>query len=246
MHFLLLYDVTADYLARRGEYRAEHLALAWRYADRGTLLLGGAVGDPVEGSILLFRCDSPETVEDFVKQDPYVANGLVAAWRVRPWTTVVGDLAATPLRPGAGPQAEAELRTSRVLDAPRERVFLAFSDPARLARWWGPKGFSSTFATFDFRPGGRWSFVMHGPDGVDYPNESVFVAVDAPERVVLEHVSLPRFELTITLRAEAGRTVVDWRQRFETPEQCRRIAKIAVEANEQNLDRLAAEALGPA
>lgn len=244
MHFLLFYDVTADYVARRGEFRAEHLALAWRYADRGTLVLAGAVGDPVEGSLLVFRCDSPETVEAFVKEDPYVTHGLVASWRVRPWATVVGELAATPLRGETG--EETELRTSRVIDAPRERVFLAFRDPARLERWWGPKGFSSRFATFDFRPGGRWSFVMHGPDGVDYANESVFVAVDAPERVVLEHVSQPRFELTITLRAEGTKTVVDWRQRFDSPEQCRRIAKFAVEANEQNLDRLAAEVLGPA
>lgn len=99
MHFLLFYEVTADYLARRGEYRAEHLALAWQFADRGELLLGGALGDPVDGAILLFRCESRETVERFVKSDPYVANGLVASWRVRPWTTVVGDLAATPVRP---------------------------------------------------------------------------------------------------------------------------------------------------
>ncbi len=99
MHYLLFYDLAADYLARRGEYRAEHLALAWRWADRGTLLVGGAVGDPVEGAILFFSCDGPGTVEEFVRQDPYVTNGLVTGWRVRPWTTVVGELAATPLRP---------------------------------------------------------------------------------------------------------------------------------------------------
>lgn len=99
MHFLLFYEVTPDYLARRGEFRAEHLALAWQFADRGELLLGGALGDPVDGAILLFRCDAPETVERFVKSDPYVASGLVASWRVRPWTTVVGELATAPLRP---------------------------------------------------------------------------------------------------------------------------------------------------
>lgn len=242
MHFLLFYDVAADYLSRRGEFRAEHLALAWRYVDRGALLLGGAVGDPVEGTLLVFRCDDPGTVEEFVKEDPYVANGLVSAWRVRPWATVVGELAATPLRPET--DEEVELRTSRTIDAPRERVFLAFRDPARLARWWGPRGFTSRFATFEFRPGGRWSFVMHGPDGVDYANESVFVAVDEPARVVVEHVSPPHFVLTITLREEGAKTVVEWRQRFDSPEQRRRIAKFAVEANEQNLDRLAAEIPG--
>lgn len=99
MHYLLFYEVTPDYLTRRGEYRAEHLSLAWQFADRGELLLGGALGDPVDATVLLFRCDSPETVERFVKRDPYVAHGLVASWRVRPWTTVVGELATTPVRP---------------------------------------------------------------------------------------------------------------------------------------------------
>lgn len=99
MHFLLFYELAADYLARRGEYRAEHLALAWEYADRGEFLLGGALGDPVDAAVLVFRCDSPETVERFVLSDPYVANGLVSSWRVRPWTTVAGELAATPVRP---------------------------------------------------------------------------------------------------------------------------------------------------
>lgn len=73
--------------------------------------------------------------------------------------------------------SEREPVTSRVLEAPRERVFRAFSDPAHLERWWGPKGFTNTFHEFDLRPGGNWRFVMHGPDGADFPNESVFVEV---------------------------------------------------------------------
>ncbi|NMF91195.1 SRPBCC family protein [Aromatoleum petrolei] len=130
---------------------------------------------------------------------------------------------------------------SRLIDAPRERVFRAFSDPAHLARWWGPKGFSNTFHEFDFRSGGGWRFVMHGPDGKDYKNESVFVEVVAPERIVVEHVLSHHFLLTITLAAQGERTLVGWRQVFDTAAERQRIADIVTEANEQNLDRLAAE-----
>lgn len=141
----------------------------------------------------------------------------------------------------AGSTADREFVHSRLIDAPRERVFRALSDPAHLARWWGPKGFTSTFHEFDFRPGGAWRFVMHGPDGVDYPNESVFVEVVAPERIAFEHISGHHFRMTITFAAQGAKTMVGWRQVFDTAAERERIAKVVVEANEQNLDRLAAE-----
>ena len=100
MHFLLIYDVSPDYLARRGEYRNEHLRLAWDAHARGELLLGGALAEPADGAVLLFQGETGEAAERFAKSDPYVANGLVQRWRVRPWTTVVGEWAATPVRPG--------------------------------------------------------------------------------------------------------------------------------------------------
>jgi uncharacterized protein YciI len=99
VHYLLIYDTAPDYLARRGDFRAAHLTLGWEAAERGELLLGGAVGDPVEGAMLLFRCDSPELPSAFARADPYVLNGLVTRWRVEPWTTVVGQDAAAPVRP---------------------------------------------------------------------------------------------------------------------------------------------------
>ncbi|MGE5117095.1 MAG: SRPBCC family protein [Betaproteobacteria bacterium] len=143
---------------------------------------------------------------------------------------------------GVDAAASRELATSRVLAAPRERVFDAIRDPARLARWWGPKGFANTFEQFDFRPGGHWRFVMHGPDGTDYPNENEFAEIAAPDRVVIRHLNGHHFELTIALaEAGPGRTRIEWRQRFETAEECARAAPIAVDANEQNLDRLEAE-----
>jgi uncharacterized protein YciI len=103
-HYLLIYDLGDDYLARRGAFRAEHLSLAWAAADRGEMLLGGAAGDPPDMALLLFAGDGPEAAEAFARADPYVANGLVAAWRVIPWTTVVGKGAATPISaPATGP-----------------------------------------------------------------------------------------------------------------------------------------------
>jgi hypothetical protein len=99
-HFLLLYDVADDYVERRGAFRAEHLALAWAAADRGELVLGGALADPADGAVLLFESDSADAAVRFAESDPYVRNGLVTRWRVRPWTTVIGAAAATPVRPG--------------------------------------------------------------------------------------------------------------------------------------------------
>jgi len=99
MHFLLFYDVAADFVERRAEYRNEHLRHAWDSSARGELILGGALTEPVDGAVLLFRADSASIVEEFAKDDPYVRNGLVTSWRVRSWMTVVGDLAATPVRP---------------------------------------------------------------------------------------------------------------------------------------------------
>jgi uncharacterized protein YciI len=99
MHYLLQYDLAPDYLERRPQYRDEHLSLAWQAQARGELVLAGALTDPVDSAVFLFRGDSPLAAETFAKGDPYVKNGLVKAWRVRAWTTVVGADASTPVRP---------------------------------------------------------------------------------------------------------------------------------------------------
>ena len=93
MHFLLFYDYVPDYLERRGEFRKAHFAYAKPFLERGELVLGGALADPPDKAVLLFRADSPQTAERFAADDPYVVNGLVTDWSVRPWTTVVGELA---------------------------------------------------------------------------------------------------------------------------------------------------------
>ena len=99
MHYLLIYDVVPDYVERRAPFRAAHLGRARAAHARGELVLGGALADPVDGAVLLFRGDSPAAAEAFAQADPYVTNGLVTRWRVRAWTTVVGDLAECPLPP---------------------------------------------------------------------------------------------------------------------------------------------------
>ena len=96
-HFLLIYELAPDYLERRGDFREAHLALAWQAADAGALLLGGAVGEPVESALLLFT--DADAAKAFAAADPYVREGLVRSWRVAPWTTVVGAGAASPIRP---------------------------------------------------------------------------------------------------------------------------------------------------
>jgi|SRR5678816_1674710 uncharacterized protein YciI len=97
MHFLLFYDVADDYVEKRGPFRAEHLGLIRQAHERGELVMAGALADPADGAVLVFRGASAEAAEAFAKSDPYVKNGLVKTWRVRHWNTVVGDGAQMPV-----------------------------------------------------------------------------------------------------------------------------------------------------
>jgi len=106
MHYLLFYEVSADYLARRGEFREAHLEKAWQSHERGELVLGGALANPVDGAVLLFKGDSPRAAEAFAESDPYVNNGLVKRWHVRQWSTVVGEDASTPVKSNRLPAPE--------------------------------------------------------------------------------------------------------------------------------------------
>jgi uncharacterized protein YciI len=99
MHYLLFYEVVYDYESRRAACRDEHLTKAWKANERGELLLGGALANPVDGAVLLFEADSAEVVEEFARADPYVTSGAVTRWHVREWTTVVGNDATIPTRP---------------------------------------------------------------------------------------------------------------------------------------------------
>jgi uncharacterized protein YciI len=99
MHYLLCYDLAPDYLDRRGEFRTPHLQLAWDAQQRGELVLAGALSEPADMAVLIFQGDSPEVAERFAKADPYVTEGLVVSYKVRPWNTVVGELAFSPMKP---------------------------------------------------------------------------------------------------------------------------------------------------
>ena len=136
--------------------------------------------------------------------------------------------------------SDQEIVSIRVLNFPREVVFKAYTDPDQLVKWWGPKGFTNTFHEFDLRVGGAWRFIMHSPDGKNYPNEAVFVEITPPERLVFDHVSLPKFRVTITFEALGQKTRVTFRQRFGSAEECRRIKVYAAPANEENFDRVEA------
>ena len=135
---------------------------------------------------------------------------------------------------------------SRVLDAPRDRVWRAFTDPEQLGQWWGPNGFTCTFHETDMRPGGKMVFTMHGPDGVDFPNEMQFVEMAEPELIRIHHsgyepAKLKPFEQEITLEEVNGKTKFTLRNILESPEELRKQVEDigAVEGAKQTLGRLA-------
>lgn len=146
-----------------------------------------------------------------------------------------------PANPPTDPAADRAVVNTRVFAVPRAELFGAFSDPARLAAWWGPQGFTNTFAKFEFRPGGDWHLTMRGPDGSLYENVSRFVVTDAPERIVYEHLGpMHWYRMTITLAECPGGTRLTWHMVFASVEECAKVREFVLPANEQNFDRLAA------
>jgi len=130
------------------------------------------------------------------------------------------------------------LETERAISASEEEVFAAFERPELLSQWWGPKGFTNSFETFEFHPGGRWVFTMHGPNGIDYPNECRFRELVPGRKVVIEHVVEPWFTLTVTLTPRGDQTHLVWAQEFESAEVAAKFRPLCSGPNEENLDRL--------
>ena len=130
---------------------------------------------------------------------------------------------------------------SRLLVASPSEIFSAMSDPARIARWWGPNGFTNTIQQFEFKPGGKWLLTMRGPDGTNYPNESRFTRIATDQVFEIEHLNGHHFLLAIQLEPKGSATEVKWLQTFDTVEHYEQIAQFVALANEQNLERLAAE-----
>jgi len=136
---------------------------------------------------------------------------------------------------------DGEIVTGRIFPVPAERLFAAFSDPVRLAAWWGPTGFTNTFREFEFRSGGAWKFTMHGPDGARYEMDHQFIEIVPPRLIVVRHLQPGHdFTLIVTLVGRDDRTEVVWRMRFDDPAEALRVRPFIIPANEQNLDRLAA------
>ena len=136
------------------------------------------------------------------------------------------------------------LVTERAFACTRARLFEAFTSASELARWWGPAGFTNTFHAFDAKSGGRWVFTMHGPTGGNFENEMIFRELVPDTRIVLEHVSHPRyvatFEFSDDPRDHGVGARLRWRMEFETVERFNQVKKVALTANEENLDRLEA------
>ena len=152
--------------------------------------------------------------------------------------------------PAPSATAEREIVISRIIDAPPELVFEAFTDVRHLSRWWGPDGFATTTRAFAFRVGGAWEFVMHGPDGTDYQEWIAWTEIVAPQRIALLHGEFRddpnAFESVLTFAPEGGATRIEMRTLF--PSKAARDVAVekyrAVEGGRQTLGKLAAYVTG--
>jgi uncharacterized protein YndB with AHSA1/START domain len=130
------------------------------------------------------------------------------------------------------------IQLERTIPYTPDEIYAAFADPVRLAKWWGPKDFTNSFEIFEFTVGGRWKFIMHGPDGSNYQNESVFSVLEPGKKIIIQHTSQPHFTLSVTLLPIETGTRVLWSSAFEDPKVVAAIRHIAEPGAEQNLDRL--------
>ncbi|WP_426668312.1 SRPBCC family protein [Mucilaginibacter sp. McL0603] len=133
-----------------------------------------------------------------------------------------------------------EITISRKLNAPVDLVWEAWIKPEHIANWWGPNGFTTTISKMDLTAGGEWNLVMHGPDGTDYKNKSIFKEVVLYKKIVYEHVSAPRFVSTISFEAQGEQTQLTWHMLFESAEQLIPVVKTfkADEGLKQNVEKL--------
>lgn len=137
---------------------------------------------------------------------------------------------------------DTEIVCSRVLNAPRELVFRAWSQPEHLKNWWGPAGFTNTFHEFDFRVGGHWRFTMHGPEKGNYENACEFIKIDPPALIAWQRHSKPIFQVLATFEeVSPDKTLNVFKQLFHTAEECAKLKKYVLDKNEENFDRLERE-----
>lgn len=184
-HFLLFYDeVVDDYVARRAPLRQAHLELARSAKQRGELLLAGALAEPVDGAVLLFRGESAEVAEAFARADPFVTSGLVLRWRVREWTTVVGDQAAFPVDPApAARPAVARVWSGVTAGGADAEAYVAFLTGRVLPSLERIAGHRGAQVLRRRTPGGEEFIVTTFWDSMDAVRA---FAGDNPERAVVE------------------------------------------------------------
>jgi len=136
--------------------------------------------------------------------------------------------------------ADRELRISRLLDAPVELVWEVWTNPEHIKNWWGPDGFTNTITKMEIKPGGEWNLIMHGPDGTDYKNKSVFKEIVKHKKFVYEHISGPKFLATVTFESRGNQTFLEWHMLFRTKEEFVQTVKTfkADEGLKQNIAKL--------
>jgi uncharacterized protein YndB with AHSA1/START domain len=136
--------------------------------------------------------------------------------------------------------SDRELIITRLLNAPRDLVWEVWTNPDLIKNWWGPNGFYNTIFKMEVKPGGEWEFIMHGPNGTDYKNKSIFSEVVKPEKLVFDHVSWPKHHVTVTFEEQGNKTLLTWRMLFETSEQLNKVIKEfkADDGLKQNVDKL--------
>lgn len=138
-----------------------------------------------------------------------------------------------------GSTPETEIVSSRIFKVNVETLFRAFSDPKHLKSWWGPKGFSNTFHTFEFKEGGTWKFTMHGPEKGNYENECVFLKIIPNELLVWNRISQPLFQMHLTFeKVDKANTRLIFKMLFNTSEERAKLISFVPEKNEENFDKL--------
>ena len=131
---------------------------------------------------------------------------------------------------------DCEIVSSRIINTSRELVYRAWTDPNHLKNWWGPAGFTNTFNEYDLRIGGRWRFVMHGPDKGNYVNECEFIKIDKPSLIAWRRISKPIFQVVATFEeVSAHQTKLVFKMLFNTADECRKVKAFAVDKNEETL-----------
>lgn len=142
-------------------------------------------------------------------------------------------------RPIISTTPESEIITTRIFSFPIATVFRAWSDPKYLKEWWGPAGFTNTFHVFEFKVGGKWSFVMHGPDKGNYQNECEFIKIEAPSLIAWQRHSKPIFQVVVLFEeVNINETKIIFKMLFTSEEECNKLRKFVVDKNEENFDRL--------